>query len=70
MFNRRNKSNTAIIIGSSCIITFYIILIMGWVLNIIALIHLPAPMVFSGKVIVRIVGICLAPLGSIMGWFF
>lgn len=40
----------------------------GWIMNLIGLIGLE-PFVFSGKVIVSIIGILVPPVGSIMGLF-
>lgn len=40
--------------------------IIGWVSNIVALFNLDA---FSGEIILRVVGIFLAPLGAILGVF-
>jgi len=42
--------------------------IYGWVLNIIALINME-PFMFTGKSIVGIIGVFMAPIGSIMGLF-
>lgn len=49
---------------------FGIILILGmigWIMNIIAIISTMAGPI-SGVFIVRLVGIIVAPLGAIMGW--
>jgi len=43
--------------------------IIGWVLNIIDIFHMAHPL-DSGFGILRIVGIFVAPLGSILGLFF
>lgn len=40
----------------------------GWVMNLIALIDLE-PFIFSGKVIVSIIGVFVPPIGVIMGLF-
>lgn len=49
-------------------ISFVVIMGYGWVANIIGLIDLE-PFVFSGKVIVSIIGIFVPPIGAIMGLF-
>lgn len=43
------------------------LLFAGWVMNIYALMHMIS--VLSGMGILRIVGIFLAPLGGVLGWF-
>lgn len=40
----------------------------GWIMNLIALINLE-PFIFSGKVIVSIIGVFVPPIGVIMGLF-
>lgn len=40
----------------------------GWIINLIALINLE-PFIFSGKVIVSIIGIFVPPIGVIMSLF-
>jgi hypothetical protein len=56
-----------------CAILFYLAIIVfcvgGWILNVVHIVKLPT-IVFTGEVIVRVVGIFLPPLGAIMGWFF
>lgn len=41
--------------------------IYGWVCNIIAIIHADA--LFTGMTIARIIGVFVAPLGSVLGFF-
>lgn len=48
---------------------FMILIAIGWVMNIIALVHLES-VDHLGEVIIRVIGIFIAPLGAIMGWFF
>ena len=43
---------------------------VGWIKNIIHLISMENIDFSHGETIVRFIGIPLAPLGSIMGWFF
>lgn len=43
--------------------------VVGWIMNIVALIHVENGLFDSGANILRIIGIFVAPLGSIMGLF-
>lgn len=45
-----------------------LLIVIGWVLNIIDMVHMPT--ILSGEGVVRIVGIFFPPLGAFMGWFF
>lgn len=47
---------------------FSIAVAVGWVINIVHLIHLPV--VLTGAEICRVVGIFVPPLGAIMGYWF
>lgn len=38
----------------------------GWVMNIIAICHLTA---FSGLAAMRVIGVFIAPIGAVLGWF-
>lgn len=40
---------------------------IGWISNIVALVHMPV--VTTGMGIARIVGIFVAPLGAVLGYF-
>ncbi len=40
---------------------------IGWVLNIIEIAK--AESIFSGFILVRCIGVFIAPLGGILGWF-
>lgn len=51
------------------IVTLIILNLIGWVMNIVHLVGLQA-FTFNGENIIRIVGIFIAPIGAIMGWFF
>lgn len=51
------------------VIGLWITLIVGWVLNIIAIANADFS-VFTGVLILRVIGVFVAPLGSIMGLFF
>lgn len=48
---------------------FVVVLIIGigWVMNIIKLIS--CDWIISGEEVLRVVGIFVAPLGGILGWF-
>ena len=54
-------------IGALTIITLFFAAIVGWVLNIIQLAHTEA-MPITTMFILRIIGIFVPPIGSIMGW--
>lgn len=41
---------------------------IGWVMNIVAIAH-QCCTPLTGVMVLRIVGIFIAPLGSVMGWF-
>jgi len=43
--------------------------IIDWIMNIVHLIGLEASTI-NGENIVRIIGIFIAPIGTIIGWFF
>lgn len=47
-------------------LAIWILALIGWVLNIIQLAQYDH---FSGMAIVRAMGILIAPLGAILGWF-
>lgn len=42
--------------------------IIGWVMNIVAIFHSNFS-VISGELVLRVIGVFVAPLGSIMGLF-
>ena len=50
------------------LILICILLTIGWVANIIVLYHMNT--IMTGEGVIRIIGIFIAPIGSIMGWFF
>jgi len=50
---------------SIAIIVVYLICAIGWVLNLIAIADATA---FSGMVVLRAVGIFIAPLGAVLGF--
>jgi len=51
------------------VIGLWILAVVGWVLNIVAIFHSGPMAEWSGVTIVRVVGIFVAPLGAVMGWF-
>jgi hypothetical protein len=62
-------SNLGVIAAVSCavsLITFFILAIMGWVFNIVTICHLTT---FSGMAVMRVIGIFIAPIGAVLGWF-
>lgn len=47
-------------------LSIVIMLMIGWIMNIVAIAHLTA---FSGMAVLRVIGVFLAPLGGVLGWF-
>ena len=41
-------------------------LVIGWTLNIVAIVNMDS--VFSGMGVVRVIGIFIAPLGAVLGY--
>lgn len=54
--------------ASIAFLVIWAFFIIGWILNIIDLIKMDIEL--TGVVILKIIGIFILPLGSIMGWFF
>jgi hypothetical protein len=48
---------------------FVFILLIGWVMNIVALTNAPAIVQWGAMEVLRVVGIFVAPLGGVLGWF-
>jgi len=55
---------------------FYMVMLLvvvlgfiGWVMNIGALLGAGALATWGGVEVLRVIGIFLAPLGAVMGWF-
>lgn len=49
-----------------CLVAAVIAGIVGWVWNILAIIDATG---FSGLLIARVIGVFVAPLGAVLGWF-
>ena len=47
----------------------FVFLVCGWVMNIISLVAMDWAAPLGIEAILRVVGIILAPLGAVMGWF-
>lgn len=47
-------------------LALFVLLTWGWVLNLLALVHSDH---LTGLVIARALGVPLAPLGALLGWF-
>ena len=60
------KNNSIGIIG---VFVFLVIFVVGWVMNIIALVGMINDPL-TGMMVLRGVGIFVAPLGVILGYFF
>jgi competence protein ComGC len=49
------------------LVPVYLVLIIGWVLNIVKVVHaIHNPL--DGMEVLRMVGIVVAPLGGVLGW--
>jgi hypothetical protein len=46
-----------------------VLLFIGWVMNIITLVDAPALTQWGAMEVLRVVGIFVAPLGAVLGWF-
>ncbi len=42
---------------------------VGWIMNVVAVFHMNFDTI-NGEIVLRLIGIFVAPLGSIMGLFF
>lgn len=62
------KASIPIVFSVLLYLSLTLFLLIGWVLNIIAVINTTSN-VFDGMFIARIVGIFVAPVGSILGYF-
>lgn len=51
-------------------IAFIAIVFIGWVMNILALVHMGSDTILSGLGVLRIIGVPMVPLGAVMGYFF
>ena len=71
---RRNNMYDDLGIGAVIIwVGISITALIGWVINLIAVINVlftDAAIILTGKLLLRIIGIFVAPLGSILGLFF
>lgn len=61
------KNKSKLYMAVSVQIALWIILILGWVLNIVQLCKVIAAPI-TGVFIVKVAGIIIAPLGAIMGY--
>lgn len=50
-------------------ILIWIAAIMGWMMNLIAVFQLAAADKINAMFVLRCIGILVAPLGAILGWF-
>ena len=71
MFNSNNSDDTAALIGAGLAAILVVTLTaggaVGWVRNIIAVTHSDFNNI-DGELVVRVVGIPMAPIGAVMGW--
>jgi hypothetical protein len=67
----RNPIDWVLSLGAIWIVVWFLLVILtgiGWIMNIIHILHMDVFMTALG--IVRIAGIFVPPLGGFMGWFF
>lgn len=65
------KSTTARNVGIFAItawLSVVVLILWGWVLNIMTLVAMDS-VLDTGVGVVRLIGIFIAPLGAVMGWF-
>lgn len=56
----------SVVIGYALVI---VALVIGWVMNIIKLLGSPEVVQWTVLEVLRVVGIFVAPLGGVLGWF-
>ena len=66
-----NSKDSAVLIGSGFAILLSVVVaggaVIGWVRNIAAVAHSDFHNI-NGELVVRVVGIPMAPVGAVMGW--
>jgi hypothetical protein len=71
MGNYNNSDDTAALIGAGLAALLAVTIttgsVVGWVRNVIAVAHSDFNHV-DGELVVRVVGIPMAPVGAVMGW--
>ena len=55
--------------GAGLFVAFWAAMIIGWVLNIVQIVNEFDMAHLTGEIIVRIIGVFIAPIGCIYGWF-
>lgn len=63
---RFRKSDLAIVASALALLALGIAALIGWILNIVTLVGMEA---MNGEFVVRIIGIFIAPVGAVAGWF-
>jgi len=71
MGNYNNSDDTAVLLGAGLALFLAVAIttgsVVGWVRNVIAVAHSDFNHV-DGELVVRVVGIPMAPVGAVMGW--
>lgn len=67
--NTNIKALTTFYAVYAAVAAFLIFMIIGWFMNVFDLLHMVGGEVTT-LFILRVVGLVVAPLGSILGWFF
>ena len=62
------KVSTLVFIANFLYIVIVFLVLYGWFWNIIKIVHFDFNH-FSGMIIARIIGVFLAPLGALLGYF-
>lgn len=68
----RNSSSSASGWGVATVLTFiglWLTILVGWIMNIVALAQTEGPILDNAIGILRVVGIVVPPLGAVMGFF-
>lgn len=62
----KDKGVVLYIVWLAFLVAIAIGLIVGWVLNVVTLYNAPPELTWS--LVVRVIGVFVAPLGAILGW--
>ncbi len=62
-----NKKDSGLLVVGICMVLVLVLAIIGWVFNLIAIFHSDFSHV-TGELIVRILGVGIAPIGAVAGW--
>ena len=60
------KSENSSVLASLMILIVYLVAVIGWVINVVSLVSANS---MGGLEVARAIGILVAPLGAVLGWF-